>query len=268
VNLAIDAHEISEPEFRRRYVELGRVGARRACGETLAEGWRLVERAIVAGTQMASVVVSDRVLQRPTKDESRVIAMVSAVGIDTHQVSPAMFSQLTQGRSYGDIIARVALPARFDSGQADLERILVGVDVLDPGNIGALWRTAHALGVDGVVWCRGTDPTHPKAVRTSMGSCFRLPYVHHVADPAEMMRILTKCGWSHVAMAIDGGTDQVQAGHRSALWVGGEAHGLPADIVAQAQFVMTIETVNSCNSLSVNAAAAIGLSHIAVPKDD
>src|SRR5690606_37519383 len=55
--------------------------------------------------------------------------------------------------------------------------LLVAVDVVDPGNVGGMMRTAHALGADLFIAAGGSDPYHPRAVRTSMGSLFKLPLV-------------------------------------------------------------------------------------------
>ena len=155
-------------------------------------------------------------------------------------------------------LARVSLRGALDVNEPALQRLLVGVDVLDPGNIGALWRTAHAMQVDAVLWVGGTDPLHPKSLRTSMGSCFRLPHAHWTMDSVAALEQLSRAGWSNVAMATGGGSTRVAAA-RAALWLGGEAHGLPQGVVERADKVITIETAEDCDSLSINAAAAVGL---------
>ena len=73
----------------------------------------------------------------------------------------------------------VALDALINSGAPDPARLLVAVDVVDPGNAGALVRTAHASGAAAFVALGVTDPYHPRATRTSLGSLFRLPILRY-----------------------------------------------------------------------------------------
>ena len=233
----------------------------------MAEGWRLVERALRAGADVKSVLLSDRAAARPSADEARAIEAAVAAGVSLHSGSAEALSALIGGRTYGDLIARVSLRGELDVNEPALQRLLVGVDVLDPGNIGALWRTAHAMQVDAVLWVGGTDPLHPKSLRTSMGSCFRLPHAHWTMDSVAALERLSRAGWSNVAMATGGGSTRVAAA-RAALWLGGEAHGLPQGVVERADKVITIETAEDCDSLSINAAAAVGLHLIRAAQRD
>ena len=176
-------------------------------------------------------------------------------------------------RRFGDLLGLVP---RTDEGLAELlagaaassagaRSLLVGVDVLDPGNIGALTRTAHALGSAGVIWVGGTDPTHPKALRTSMGSCFRLPWTHTLSPPEVVVAQLAAAGWRSVATVVKAGMPlQSRLPGPCAVWMGGEAHGLDAGVVMACDQAIRIETAPGIDSLSVNAAAAIVLSRVAL----
>ncbi|MCO4762794.1 MAG: RNA methyltransferase, partial [Myxococcales bacterium] len=134
-------------------------------------------------------------------------------------------------------------------------------DVLDPGNLGALTRTAHALGAAAVIWVRGTHPMHPKALRSSMGSCFRVPWAHVSLPCDEVVGLLSAGGWRNVATLTKRSQplpDRING--PCAVWMGSEAHGLPED--AAWDLRVRIPMAPDIDSLSVNAAAAIVMSRV------
>ena len=105
--------------------------------------------------------------------------------------------------------------------------MVVCVDVRDPGNAGAVIRSADAAGADGVVCCAGTvDPFNPKTVRASAGSVLHLPVVAG-GEPAEVLDALAGQGLACLAAVAHGGTPytEVDLVARSALVFGNEASG-------------------------------------------
>lgn len=179
-----------------------------------------------------------------------------------------------EGRGGGAIVGLAALPALPDldafrerlGSARDRERatgmILVGVDVEDPGNVGALVRTALASGADAYVRCGSGDPFHPRAVRTSMGAVFRLPLVDGGA-PAGLPKRLRAAGWRALGAVARGGTSPVEgfvavAPDDVAVLLGSEAFGLDEDTVHKLDARVTIPMPDGVvDSFSVNAAAAI-----------
>ncbi len=243
---------------------------RRVLDASVAEGWRLLERALAAGVLPSGVLVGERVSSRPRPDEVRVLTKLRAAGVSCLTAPQDALEAHTAGRTFGDLVGLVPM---FDPGLSALlqtlspvERhpglsLLVGVQVLDPGNIGALTRTAHALGAGGAVWVGGTDPRHPKALRASMGSCFRLPWTHCNLAPEVVVQRLRATGWTSYATVTRGGTLlESEFSGRSAIWMGGEAHGLPPAVVAACDAQVRIAMREEVDSLSINAAAAVIMS--------
>ncbi len=143
---------------------------------------------------------------------------------------------------------------RFSAPGGDLSTYLHGVH--DPGNVGTVIRTAHALSDGPVVLGPGcADPYSPKAVRASMGSVFARP-------PA----LAQFNGLSGTRVALDGRAEQAlgDVPQPAVLCLGGEREGLPGDVLEQAELSARIPLRDDGpESLNVAAAAAIGLHRMA-----
>ena len=126
----------------------------------------------------------------------------------------------------------------------------------DPGNVGTILRSAHALGATGVTLGPDTaDPFGPKAVRASMGAIFALP-VERIEDPISLEG--EKVALMSHGEALPNGPLE----HGGVLLVGSEREGLPAEIAKAADRCWTIPTVAGAESLNASAALAIAL-HVA-----
>jgi TrmH family RNA methyltransferase len=177
---------------------------------------------------------------------------------------------LTGSRSIGAIVGLARLPRRSTFDELLLPRsrgsrlLLVGHDVEDPGNIGALVRTALASGTAAYVSVGAGDPFHPRAVRTSMGSVLKLPCVHYETLDA-LVTDLDRLQILKVAAVSSGGTalPETPFGERGvAVLVGSEAFGLPDAVAARMDRRVTVPMEQDVDSFSVNAAAAIVLYEI------
>ena len=173
-----------------------------------------------------------------------------------------------EGRTFGDVVAIVPAPPLLDLDLALSQAhrpaaLLVAAELQDPGNTGALIRTALAAGVAGFVALGGADPFHPKSIRTSMGSIFRLPVRHIALEDAEVLRAACgRAGVALVGLVTSGGPPLWEVstdGRRVALVVGGEAFGLAPAIRGLMDALGTIPMADHVDSFSVNAAAAIAL---------
>jgi len=143
-------------------------------------------------------------------------------------------------------------------GSNALVVVLAGVQ--DPGNVGAIVRSADALNASGVVACRGSaDPLGPKAVRASAGSVLRLPVLADSPPPKAVLDELRRRGVQQYAATVSGerpphGCD---LSHPCALWIGSEGAGLPAEIAAAADARIRIPLRSRVESLNAAAAATI-----------
>jgi RNA methyltransferase, TrmH family len=156
-------------------------------------------------------------------------------------------------------LSTLAHPARVIAlfRRADLPRGLdapVGLalwHVGDPGNIGTLIRTADALGPAFVALSPGcADPTSPKALRASMGAVFRVPTGSFDAAPRPWIGLMP-CGGAELA--------GLERGGRTTFVLGAEREGLPEDVAASCDRLVSIPLAEGAESLNVAVAGAIAL---------
>ena len=139
------------------------------------------------------------------------------------------------------------------------ERIVVIDGVVDTTNIGAIFRSAAALGIDAVLLTRNScDPLNRRAVRVSMGSVFLVPWTWLDGD----ITILDGIGFTTAAMALTDDSIPLDSPllkdiQRLAIIMGTEGDGLPRETIAAADHVVRIPMSNNVDSLNVAAAAAV-----------
>lgn len=141
----------------------------------------------------------------------------------------------------------------------DTRRIVVIDGVVDTTNIGAIFRSAAALGIDAVLLTRNScDPLNRRAVRVSMGSVFLVPWTWLDGTIGD----LNKLGFRTAAMALT--DDSISIDHpilaaepRLAIVMGTEGEGLSYKTIAEADYVVRIPMAHGVDSLNVAAAAAV-----------
>lgn len=139
------------------------------------------------------------------------------------------------------------------------QRMVVIDGVVDTTNIGAIFRSAAALGMDGLLLTRNScDPLNRRAVRVSMGSIFLLPWTW-LDGP---LSHLNKLGFRTAAMALTENSVSIddpilQSEPRLAIVMGTEGDGLPHETIAAADYVVRIPMSHSVDSLNVAAASAV-----------
>jgi TrmH family RNA methyltransferase len=231
-------------------------------GQFVVEGTRLVERALRAGVVPSCLVISDRILRQHEPRTRALLKELERTQCEVVAVPEGVVLELAEGRNGGILFALCSVPksaplqelrARAESEHAPL---LVLVDVEEPGNVGALVRTALAAGAVGLVAVGLSDPYHPKAVRTSMGSLFKLP-LSRAAGMEPLLDALA--GLPKVAAVAEGGQAPwrlpLARGH--ALFVGKESAGLPVALIEHLELRASIPMPSGVDSFSVNAAAAV-----------
>ena len=256
-------------DLRRARTRLGR----ERLGRFGIEGTRLHERALRAGLVVESALAAqsfaDEAAQGPRV--SRLLGELARHSCDLHVVPDDVLAELTEGRRLGAIVGLVRAPGPVDlaaiaaGGKASAVTVLAAVDIEEPGNVGAMSRTALAAGAAAFAAAGISDPFHPKALRTSMGAPFRIPVLSYADAPA-LVDGLRREGFQLVAAASRGGRAPRGAPfdpRRRALLVGREAFGLPEAILEAADLLVSIPMTGEIDSFSVNAAAAILLYEMA-----
>ena len=131
--------------------------------------------------------------------------------------------------------------------------------MVDTTNIGAIFRSAAALGIDGVLLTRNScDPLNRRSIRVSMGSVFLVPWTWIDADICS----LHEWGFRTIAMALTDksiGLDDpvLKQEERLAIVMGTEGDGLPQEVINQVDYVVRIPMSHQVDSLNVAAAAAV-----------
>jgi RNA methyltransferase, TrmH family len=245
----------------QRYRALARspagVGLQR---ELLLDGLHLLSEAHTSGVRIETAAFEHAALDR---SETRGLAERLAGGgtevlIVSRNVLEAMSPVKTPSGAVA--IARHSMVSLHDAVSAPSAVVLLAHDVQDPGNVGALLRTAEAAGATAFVACGATaDPMGWKALRGSMGSAMRVPIAR--AQTGEALDACRQSGIQVAALAPLGGEPLFSSDLRAplALLVGSEGAGLPAPLVNLTDRRISILMQGSVESLNVAVAAALVL---------
>ncbi|MCY3846026.1 MAG: RNA methyltransferase [Acidobacteria bacterium] len=222
----------------------------------LLDGVRLIRDACAAGAPIATAIVSQAALAAGDGDVERLARDLEASRVPVAAGSDAVMAAVSPVRAPS---AAVALgdhrPARLDAvlqaARDGAACVVAPVGVQDPGNLGAIVRTAEAAGAAGVaVAGPSADPYGWKALRGAMGSTFRVP-VADGGSPAEIAAAARSHGFRVLAAVPRGGRalHEAELGERHLVLVGGEGAGLRpfADLADDAVSVPMAPAVESLN---------------------
>lgn len=244
-----DYTDLTDVELRRRREP--------AEGLFIAEGEKVVRRAVGAGYEMRSMLLTPKWAE-VMRD------VVEGLPVPVYVVDPALAERVTGYHVHRGALAsmrRKPLPAASDLlGTA--RRVAVMEAVNDHTNIGAIFRSAAALGMDAVLLSPDcADPLYRRSVKVSMGSVFSVPYAR--LDPwPKSLETVREAGFSLLALTPHETArplDEV-APHRmerAALMLGAEGDGLSKRALAAADAWVRIPMAHGVDSLNVGAAAAV-----------
>ncbi|MCZ6597276.1 MAG: RNA methyltransferase [Planctomycetota bacterium] len=228
------------------------VAAGREPGIVLLEGDRLIDEALRLGLGFELMLVAE---DRPER-----AAELEAAGVAVRRVSAPLLQGVSRLVTSPGVLALVGapdtLPIRALAPSPDA-LVVVAAGIADPGNLGALARTAEAAGARALVALGdGASPWNEKALRGSMGSLLRLP-IAMVERAEQASEELSALGFRQVRAVVRGGVD-----HRSfdwsgplALWLASETGALPD--AAQGFEGVSVPMAGPVESLNVTAAAAV-----------
>lgn len=242
---------------QHRSVHAFKLAARREGDLALLDGWHLLHEAAAADIEIAAVAVSqeppdarDAALLRRLARESEVVTVTMAV---MNAISPA---RTPTGIA---ALARPRTRTMRETLSPSPALVIVAVDVQDPGNAGAIVRSAEAGGATGVILAGASaDPWGWKALRAGMGSTFRLPVVRETDVDA----VLAALREAQVALLASVPRDaasmhEVDLRGSVALLLGSEGAGLAPAIVERADQRVAIPMDGAVDSLNVAVAAAL-----------
>ncbi len=222
--------------------------ARREAGLFSAEGPKLLEEAVKAEVSLHTVVTA-RGTQAACPENVRRV-----------EVPPDLLRSLCDTQTPQGVLFLAQMPDLTPPERLEGGRWLVLDGLQDPGNVGTIWRTADALGADGLLLVnRCADPFSPKTVRSTMGACFRLP-VYEVEAEA-LPGLLERSGLPLYATALREDTVEIKTARldRCAVVIGSEGRGISPELLRLSEKTIRIPMRERCESLNAAVAAAIVL---------
>lgn len=280
--------EITDPgdERVRDYFSLTDVALRTKVeperGLYLAESEKVIRRALAAGHKPRSFLMGRRWLT----DLCDLVERAEGHGVPVYVAAAGVIEAMTGFHLHRGALASMHRPALVapevllqqglqrqatDGAAQGASRVIVLEDIVDHTNVGAVFRSAAALGVDAVlITPRCADPLYRRAVRVSMGTVFQVPWTR-IDDWPGGLRVLRDNGFTVAAFALtDGATslDDVQADQpeRLAMIFGTEGDGLSRRVVEGADLVVTIPMAPGVDSLNMAAASAVAIWALRPPK--
>lgn len=243
-------------------------------GLFIAESPKVIERALRAGYQPASLLVEEKALTRDLADLDHEMAANQTSGLGQTPIYFANSKLLRQLPGYNLLrgalaamhrVKRLELADFLATMPAEHPRIAVLESVVNPANIGAIFRSAAALGIDGViVTSDSADPFYRRSSRVAMGTVFQVPWTYVDAKTWQHAGIdlLHQAGYQTAAMALRHNTVSIDdpkltAVDRLAIIMGSEGPGLKEATIEQSDFTIKIPMAPGVDSLNVAAASAL-----------
>ena len=238
-----------------------------APGLFIAESAKVIRRALDAGYEPVSFLVEERFVLNTDTDDSAYLEVRDILpedGIPVYTAGLSVLEQITGYKLTRGVLAAMkrkkqSLPDRIPDS---FRRICILERVMNPTNLGAIVRSAAALGMDALIFSSDSaDPLYRRAVRVSMGCIFQIPWMV-APDTRVLIKDLKKQGFMTCAMALKedsiGIGDPVlkQAG-KLAVILGSEGDGLPLETISACDYTVKIPMAHGVDSLNVAAAAAV-----------
>ncbi|WP_354643493.1 TrmH family RNA methyltransferase [Kitasatospora camelliae] len=225
-------------------------------GLFIAEGEKVIRRALAAGFRMRSMLLTPKWL-------GVMEDVIAEADAPVHVVEPALAEQVTGYHVHRGALASMERQPLPEAAEllADARRVAVLEGLIDHTNLGAIFRSAAALGMDAVLLSPDcADPLYRRAVKTSMGAVFSVPYARLDPWPSALDAVRA-AGFRLLALTPSGAEDlAVAAPHllpKAALMLGAEGDGLTRRALDAADQRVRIPMAHGVDSLNVGAAAAV-----------
>ena len=235
-----------------------------AKGMFIAESPKVIMRALDAGCVPVSVLMEKRQLE--TEGEAlEAIRMCSSTNkkFPVYVAEFEVLAKLTRGMLCAMYRPKLRTPQEICR---DARRIAVLENVVNPTNVGAIFRSAAALNMDAVLLTPAcSDPLYRRAIRVSMGTVFQIPWTYigeKAVDWPNDMGQLRQMGFQTVAMALREDSlgiedKRLHAVDKLAILLGTEGEGLADETLAQCDYTVRIPMSHGVDSLNVAAASAV-----------
>ena len=266
MNNIIEINDITAPELdvyaRTSEVQLLRYYEPEP-GLFIAESPKVIERALNAGYEPLSFLVEHKDLEAEAK---QILERYPEIPVYTAEYDVLVgMTGYALARGMLCAMKRRRLPSVEGICQ-NTSRIAILENVVNPTNIGAIFRSAAALHMDAVLLTSGcSDPLYRRAARVSMGTIFQIPWTYFDKKsswPEEGMKSIQNLGFKTVAMALRDDSFSIDdqkllAEEKLAIVLGTEGDGLASQTIADCDYTVKIPMSHGVDSLNVAAASAV-----------
>lgn len=232
-------------------------------GIFIAESPRVIERALDAGCMPLSFLAEERYLE---KEAEELLAEYKEIPVYTADME--VLVQITGYKLTRGMLCAMRRPAQRTVEEVcmDARRIAVLENVVNPTNVGAVFRSAAALNMDAVLLTPDcSDPLYRRSIRVSMGTVFQIPWAYldgRDVWPRKGMELLNKLGFRTVAMALTEDSvsiddPQLLSEEKLAVILGTEGDGLAESTISDCDYRVRIPMAHGVDSLNVAAASAV-----------
>lgn len=232
-------------------------------GIFIAESPKVIERALDSGCEPISILMEERHIEGEGKS---VLERCGDIPVYTAEFD--VLKELTGFPLTRGMLCAMRRPAPLSLQQVceNATRLAILEDVVNPTNVGAIFRSAAALGMDAVILTQAcSDPLYRRAIRVSMGTVFQIPWTYvdkSVEWPDEGMKFLHDMGFKTAAFALKDdsvGIDdpQLMSEEKLAILLGTEGDGLATETIADCDYTIKIPMSHGVDSLNVAAASAV-----------
>lgn len=232
-------------------------------GLFVGESLKVIDRALTAGYEPVSFLVEHKELEG---EAGNLVTKYLEIPVYTAEYEVlAKLTGYAMTRGVLAVMRRKELPSVEEVCQ-NARRIAVLENVVNPTNIGAIFRSAAALHMDAVLLSPGCcDPLYRRAARVSMGTVFQIPWTSFdkkISWPGQGMELLWKMGFKTAAMALRKDTvgidDPALLGEpKLAVFLGNEGDGLLSETIEYSDYRVCIPMSHGVDSLNVAAASAV-----------
>ena len=228
---------------------------RKRHGLFVLEGLRICKDACDNGIRFDKLIISDTAAKKYAED----IEKIFLISDERYKIPDPLFNKISDTKTPQGIIAVAKIPVNNYGKIEKSGKYIALENVADPSNLGAVSRTAEALGVNGIILSSdGCDPYSPKALRASMGTLLRMPVF--VTD--NFNETLECTGLKRYACVVDKTAESIKTQNfknGSVVMIGNEANGLTEKAKQSADVLITVPMTGRAESLNAAAAAAIAM---------
>ena len=231
-----------------------------AKGMFIAESPKVIHRALDGGCQPVSML-----MERKDIDGSAREILARCPDIPVYTADEELLCGLTGYHLTRGVLCAMRRPAlpSMEELLRNAHRVAILENVQNPTNVGAIFRSAAALGMDAVLLTPGcSDPLYRRSARVIMGTVFQIPWTFTPARPGEGMAQLEELGFATAALALREDTlsiddPRLRSEERLAVLLGSEGDGLADDTIARCRYTVKIPMYHGVDSLNVAAASAV-----------